>query len=151
MTVRKAFGAARCYYLGHKFHDNHDANPAISATAKTTGTSLSQGGSGVMNGVPALKARGETADGEAFANRNWRPTVMNRRGTGRQIGGTGREINHGSCASGARWVAFSRSWERPLGANVREAEGQQKGHDCHDERKIGEPRRLGRDERRHGI
>ena len=33
---------------------------------------------------------------------------------------------------------------------MRQAEGQQERHD-RDERKIGEPRRVGRNERRHGI
>ena len=46
--------------------------------ANTTGTSLSQGGSGVMNGVAALKAS------EAHERLDDRQTIYNRR----QIGGT---------------------------------------------------------------
>ena len=34
---------------------------------------------------------------------------------------------------------------------MRQAEGQQKSHDRDDQRKIGEPGRIGRDEWRHGI
>lgn len=39
----------------------------------------------------------------------------------------------------------------PLGADMRQPERQQKRHNRDDERQIGEPRRVGRDERRNGI